>query len=183
MNDVEVLDAAMARAFPMFSAGDLLVSLRHLHMVLVFDPQSGHVKWHETDDWIEQHDPDFNPDGTITVYDNNKGFGGRLGSMLGGSRLVNFDPTTGHSIVQYPQKEGERFYSQRGGKWQLLDNGNMLIAEPYGGKVFEITSDGDVIWEWINKPNNDNRVAEVMEATRYDISAEQVANWACSPKN
>jgi len=49
--------------------------------------------------------------------------------------------------------------------------------------VFETTSDGDVIWEWINKPNNDNRVAEVMEATRYDISAEQVANWACSPKN
>ena len=183
MNDVEVLDAAMARAFPMFSAGDLLVSLRHLHMVLVFDPQSGHVKWHETDDWIEQHDPDFNPDGTITVYDNNKGFGGKLGSMLGGSRLVNFDPTTGHTIVQYPPKEGERFYSQRGGKWQLLDNGNMLIAEPYGGKVFETTSDGDVIWEWINKPNNDNRVAEVMEATRYDISAEQVANWACSPKN
>ena len=59
----------------------------------------------------------------------------------------------------------------------------MLIAEPYGGKVFETTSDGDVIWEWVNKPNNDNRVAEVMEATRYDISAEQVASWACNPKN
>lgn len=183
MNDIEVLDSAMARAFPMFSAGDLLVSLRHLHMVLVFDPESGQVKWYETDNWIEQHDPDFNPDGTITVYDNNQDYGNKMGNMLGGSRLVKFDPDKKKSSIQYPQGDDQWFYSQRGGKWQLLDNGNMLITEPWGGKVFETNPDGETIWEWVNKPDKDNRVAEVMEGTRYNISAEQVSNWACSPTN
>ena len=37
-NDVEPLRAGMAGAFPMFAAGDLLVSLRELNLVAVLDP-------------------------------------------------------------------------------------------------------------------------------------------------
>ena len=39
-NDVEELDAALAAAFPMFSAGDLLVSLRNNDLVAILDRQT-----------------------------------------------------------------------------------------------------------------------------------------------
>ena len=70
LNDVEVLSAEMASAFPMFSAGDLMMSFRHLNTVLVVDPTNWQVKWAMTGPWLMQHDPDFLPNGHILVYDN-----------------------------------------------------------------------------------------------------------------
>jgi hypothetical protein len=183
LNDVEELSASMAAQYPLFAAGDLVVSLRHLHMVLVLDPQSGRVKWYATDPFIEQHDPDFTGDGWITVFDNNHDFsnltGPGRGAMLGGSRIVAVQPHTGQINVIYPRNKGDFFYTDGGGKLQTLANGNLLITEVKAGRVFEITSDGKVVWEWIQAPNEKNQVAELMEGTRYDISKEQVASWAC----
>ncbi len=183
LNDIDVLDASMAAQYPLFAAGDIVVSLRHLHMIFVMDPLTGVVKWHATDSWIEQHDPDFSGDGWITVFDNNNDFGGhsgpRRGEMLGGSRVVAVQPDTGKMKVNYPQKDGELFYTKTGGKQQQLENGNLLLTEAKAGRVFEVTATGELVWEWINKPNDKNQVAEVMEGTRYAISPDQVASWPC----
>ncbi len=183
LNDVEELSESLAAQYPMFESGDLVVSLRHLHMVLVVDPDTGVVKWYATDPFIEQHDPDFTGDGWITVFDNNHDFsnltGPGRGAMLGGSRIVALQPHTGKMKVVYPRSKGDFFYTDGAGKSQQLANGNLLITEAKAGRVFEITSDGELVWEWIAAPNEKNQVAELMEGTRYDISMEQVASWPC----
>jgi hypothetical protein len=181
LNDIEILDESLAAQYPLFEAGDLAVSLRNLHMVLVMDPHTGVVKWYSTDPWIEQHDPDFTGEGWITVFDNNRDFSSQAGrgEMLGGSRIVAVQPDTGKIKVVYPRNKTERFYTKEGGKLQQLDNGNLLVTEAKVGRVFEVTGDGELVWDWINTPNEKHQVAEVMEGTRYAISTEQVASWAC----
>ena len=69
-NSVQELSAELASAFPMFAAGDLLLSLRNLHMLLVVDPGTLRIKWHQIGPWAWQHDPQFQPDGTVTLFNN-----------------------------------------------------------------------------------------------------------------
>ena len=51
-----------------------------------------------------------------------------------------------------PAARGERFYSEAWGEQQLLPNGNVLITESYGGRVFEVTREAQprVVWSWVN---------------------------------
>jgi len=184
LNDIDVLHADQAEQYPLFTAGDLAVSLRHLHMVLVMDPETRKVKWYDTDPWIEQHDPDFTGGGWIEVFDNNREFnnvgGEKRGAMLGGSRIVAIQPHTGKVRIVYPKNDSQFFYSEMGGKLQQLDNGNLLITENHAGRVFEIDPAGDLVWEWVNPPYDKKRVAEIAEGTRYPITTEQVSQWACN---
>jgi Arylsulfotransferase (ASST) len=137
-NDVEPLSARMAAAFPQFEAGDLLVSMRELNMVGVIDPDTGTLKWWQHGPWLKQHDPDFQPDGTITIFDNASG--------TGSSRIYRVDPKTHTTEVLF--KGGEiPFYSWQRGKHQVLESGNILVTEAEHGRVFEVTPEGALVWE------------------------------------
>jgi hypothetical protein len=138
-NDVEPLRAGMAAAFPMFEAGDLLISLRELNLVAVVDPDDGSLKWIRHGPWHRQHDPDWQPDGTISVYDNRMG--------LGASRILRIDPATDVVTVAYEGSDEHPFYSYRRGKHQVLPNGNLLVTESEAGRVFEAARDGSLVWE------------------------------------
>jgi len=181
LNDIDVLREEMAAEYPLFEKGDIAVSLKYLHLVMVLDPNTGLVKWHSTDHVIEQHDPDFTGNGWITIFDNNADYSPR-GEMLGGSRIVAIQPHSGESRVAYPVNNSERFYTKAGGKWQLLENKNMLITEARAGRAFETTADGELVWEWIHQPYDNNSVTEVLEASRYAITSEQVSSWSCGPE-
>lgn len=180
LNDVEPLDASMADDYPLFDAGDLLISLRNLHLVLVFDPDREAVKWHASEPLIMQHDPDFLGDGWIGVFNNNTDFSTR-GAMLGGSQIVAFQPHTDSTAVRFPTAHSERFYTQKMGKWQLLENGNMLLTEAQAGRVVEVTPDGRTVWELVRQPYNNSKVPLVPSAVRHDLSRSAVASWPCSP--
>jgi hypothetical protein len=138
-NDVEPLTAAHADRFPMFEPGDLLISLRELNLVAVIDADDLRLKWWQHGPWHRQHDPDFEPDGTISVYDNRMG--------LGASRIVKIDPATRAVTTVYAGDAEEPFYSYRRGKHQILPNGNVLVTESEAGRVFEAAPDGGLVWE------------------------------------
>jgi hypothetical protein len=180
LNDIEALSPSLAADYPLFEAGDIVVSLKYLHLILVMDPKSGKVKWHDGDTLIEQHDPDFIGNGWIAVFDNNTDFTDR-GTILGGSRIIALRPHTGEKKVLYPTAASEPFYTSAGGKWQLLGNGNLLIVEAQAGRVVEAAPDGRTVWDWVHEPYDDRLVAEVLEATRYALTPEQVRAWPCSP--
>ncbi|MFM2357187.1 MAG: hypothetical protein RLZZ528_2923, partial [Pseudomonadota bacterium] len=57
LNKITELKSSMAEAFPMFQAGDLLLSIRDNNMLVVVDPDDWKVKWHQIGPWIRQHDP------------------------------------------------------------------------------------------------------------------------------
>lgn len=179
LNDVEPLPSSMAAEYPLFDAGDLLLSVHHLDLVLVLDPESRKVLWHANEPFIQQHDPDWLGAGWIGVFDNNRD-GTFRGHMLGGSRIVALQPHTGSTRVLFPTVESDRFYTGTQGDWQQLDNGHYLLTESRAGRIVEVAPDGRTVWEWIAKPYDDDRVPEVSAAARYDLAPEQVQSWPCS---
>lgn len=179
LNDVEPLPSSMADEYPLFDAGDLVVSLRRISFVFVFDPESGTVKWHTSRPLIMQHDPDFIGSGWIGIFDNNRNFGER-GSMLGGSRIVAIQPHTDSVEVRFPTSRSDPFYTDTQGKWQQLPNGNMLLTETKAGRVVEVAPDGRTVWEWVIQPYNESKVPRVMTAVRHDLTPSDVADWSCS---
>ena len=179
LNDVEPLPPSMAAEYPLFEAGDLLMSLRNLHLVLVFDPATKKVKWHASAPFIQQHDADFMGNGWIGVFDNNEDFT-RRGEMLGGSRIVTLQPHTDSMAVRFPTSRSAPLYTDVWGKWQYLENGNLLITESSAGRVVEVAPDGRTLWEWVHAPYNESEVPVVTKAKRYDVTREEVATWPCA---
>lgn len=179
INDIEELGADRAPAFEHFAAGDLLISVRHLNLLLVVDPQDWTVKWHQTGPWLRQHDPDFNADGSISVFDN-RSDDTHHGEVFGGSRILSLRPFSAQRTadVVYGGGNGQRFFTNTQGKHQRLDNGNWLIAEYFGGRAFEVTAGGDIVWEYVNE-YDPARVARISGAKRYPESYFDVTDWRC----
>jgi len=182
LNDVEVLTADVAPFFPMFEAGDLLLSSRHFNQLWVVSPRESRIKWTFSGPMIGQHDPDFQPDGTITVFDNRTGGTAKpindyLGNK-GGSRILAIDPASNEHRVLYQSDARNTFYTPYRGKHQILDNGNILITETDAGRVFEVTTQGDVVWSFVNG-YDEERVGWVMSATRYPESYAAIADTKC----
>ena len=146
-NDIEELLPEYADAFPLFDAGDLMFSLRGLNLIGVLDGQDYRLKWWRIGPWHRQHDPDFLPDGTIAVYNNNM--------ALGASSIEIVDPVTDEVRTFFRSSDQAPFYSWRRGKHQYLPNGNFLVAESERGRVFEVTPDSKVVWEFHNVYDED----------------------------
>ena len=140
-NDVEELSSDLAPMFPMFEAGDLLLSFRTLNLVSVIDPDDGRVKWWSHGPWIGQHDPDFTSDGRISVYNNNTG--------RGRSEILLIDPATREFTNSLFAGEAS-FRSDYMGKHQYLPNRNVLVVVPGEGRILEFTEDGKNVMEFNN---------------------------------
>ena len=165
LNDVDVLTEELAPAFPLFEAGDLLLSLRNLNLLMVIDPETQKVKWTRTGPFLRQHDPDFLPDGRISVFDNRRDGSGNHG--FGGSRILSIDPrSSAGDVTIYGARPGQHFYTDTMGDHQPLENGNQLISESHKGHAFEIAPDGTVVWSWVNRWK-DGSIGKIAQATRY----------------
>ena len=168
MNNVEPLPASMAAAFPMFEAGDLLVSLRNVNAAVVIDRETRQVKWVLTGPFAKQHDPDFLPNGHILVFDNQGG-----DPACGASRVQEIDPATQAVVWHYDGCGDPRhFHTLLRGMQQLLPNGNVLITEAQSGRVFEVTRDPQpaIVWDYFNileQQGDTTRVGLVNHAERF----------------
>lgn len=76
------------------------------------------------------------------VYNNNMSFEK--------SNIMAIDPSTNEVRVLFEGSEETPFYSWRRGKAQLLPNKNLLIAESEKGRAFEVTPEGELVWEYNN---------------------------------
>ena len=177
LNDVEEIPTDRIDRFPMFDAGDLLVSLRQPNMVIVLDPDTEKIKWHQTGPWIQQHDVDWQLDGTITVFDNgvDTSFSGE---HLGGSNVVSIDPISRAVSYLYGNQPDQHIYTSIQGDQQVLDNGNVLITESMAGRVIEVTPSGKIVWEYINR-YSEKEVVLVSDAIRYPPDYLSFEDWLC----
>ena len=157
-NDIEPLPAALADRFPQFAIGDLLVSLRSINLIFVVDPDSLKVKWWRMGPWRRQHDPDWQPDGRITVYDNNM--------HRNTSRIVAISPQTFETEV-LADGAAIDFYSWNRGKHQILPGGHLLITVPGQGRVIELDQDGETVMEFVNLYDQDSNENLVVSEAVY----------------
>ena len=106
-------------------------------------------------------------EGNILVFDNggSAGYGAPTpGAPIGfgnaqrdHSRVLEFDPTTLEITWQYPPRPAGRpgsmhtsFYSSLVSSAQRLPNGNTLITEGQSGRIFEVTPEHEIVWEYMS---------------------------------
>ncbi len=90
---------------------------------------------------------------------------------------MTVDPVTRETRVIYESRDEPRFYTGLRGKHQHLANGGILITSTHEGRAFEVTPDGEIVWQYINRYDAD-RVAVISKAHRYDRDYFQVEDWS-----
>lgn len=146
VNTVKVLTPDTARALPGTKPGQVLLSLRNIGALIVVDVDAETTVWALRGPWYGQHDPDVLPNGNILIFDN-------VGNFMrpgGKSRVLEVDPRTAGVVWSYVGTEDRPFDSDIRADQERLANGNTLINESNGGRILEVTREGDIVWEFIN---------------------------------
>lgn len=164
LNDVEPFPETMEEGF--FKHGDILVSLRNINTVFVFNKTTQKIRFVSTGLFIRQHDPDFMDGNRFSVFDNNPIARGKVGQS---SRIVIVTAPQGELQVYAPHGSESTFYTAWMGKHQWLPNGNLLITETMEGRAFEMDKHGKIVWEYVNYVAP-GRVGIVEEVERLSIS-------------
>jgi hypothetical protein len=156
----------------LFRAGDLLVSILRMDMIAVLDQDSGEMIWSWGRGRLEEaHHATQLENGDILVFDN--------GVRRGYSRILRMSPATGEVVWKYQAEPPESFFSLRRGGAQALAGGNVLVANTDSGQAFEVTPDGDVVWEflsdYVDVEGTERKRAAVYRMER--VSRDTVADW------
>ncbi len=143
------------------------------------------MKWWSIGPWLRQHDPEFRQGGSIVAFNNNiyqTAYKQRKNAAdiakLGRSNIISIDPATGSHEVAYGGKSDQQFLSIVRGKVDLTPQGGFLITEFEAGRALEVDSEGQLVWEYINR-FNEEEVAEITEARLYPGEYFNVSDWAC----
>lgn len=184
-NKVTELSSRLAPAYPMFEAGDLAVSLRGRNLVMVIDPVTEQVRWHQVGPWLRQHDPEFRPDGRISIFNNNVYYRAAYAdeqtvlSTPFTTNIMAVDPADGATEVVFGEAPGQQMLSVIRGEHELLDGGGMLITEFDAGRVLEVDDNGRIVWEYVNA-YDDEYVSEITNAALYPRDWFETTWEACN---
>jgi hypothetical protein len=128
--------------------GNLMVSFRQTSSIIMIDRGNGEVIWKLGAPPLSgQHAPTLLPNGNILIFDNGPH---RLDETFPYSRVIEVDPATKEIAWTYQEHPVFYFYSPRISNAQRLPNSNTLICEGSFGRLFEVTHEGEVVWEYIN---------------------------------
>lgn len=151
--DFPIHDIFDRRHWPMINGlsetkdGLILMSLRTTSGVIAVSKATGKVAWHVGPDIVaQQHTPVELDNGNILVFDNGNL---RKGATSPYSTALEFNPHTQTVEWLYKDSFPSAFFSPFMGSAQRLANGNTFICESAFGRLFEITPDGQVVWEYV----------------------------------
>jgi hypothetical protein len=161
-------DAGDAR----FAPNHVIISSREASLLAIVG-RDGSIVWRMGPDFgqsrelrairqmVGQHHAHFIPKGLpgaghLLVFDNggSSGYGfanplapdGRGAFARATSRVLEIDPVTLELVWSYANP---RFFSTNISSAQRLPNGNTLITAGAGGRLFEVTREGAIVWEYM----------------------------------
>lgn len=183
LNMIEELPIEIADKFPLFEPGDIGVSLSSRNLIFVMNPQTLEIKWWKQGPWRLQHEVEFMPDGKIRVFNNNfyrsRGWRNDKKRVLEAPRISNIieiDPVTNTYKVVYGERDGEEMLTVIMGRIEQTEKGGTLITETRNGRVFEIDSTNNIIWEYINR-FDDDEVLMITDARIYPKNYFTIEEW------
>jgi len=158
--------------------GHVLASFRNISTIGIIDKASGQFIWKLGPPTLsQQHDPQVLPNGNVLVFDNGAY---RPNVPQTFSRVIEIDPATNDVVWSYRDSPLYNFYSAYISGAQRLPNGNTLICEGCTGRLFEVTSAGEIVWEFISPHFFNIPIVGannwVFRAFRY--SREDVHRWS-----
>jgi outer membrane protein assembly factor BamB len=161
-----------------FRPDNVIISSRNANVVVIIDRKTGKVVWtlgpnyasappsdrrvpRPLDRTSGQHDPHIIPEGlpgagNLLVFDNEgpAGYPNLPLAVTGGSRVLEIDPVKKEIVWQYSGEDsggpGWSFRSTHISNARRLPNGNTFVDEGQKGRLFQVTRDGDIVWEYIN---------------------------------
>ena len=142
--------------------GKLLICFRHQDRIAIIDLSRREAVW----SWgigvlSGPHDAQWLEDGHILVFDN--------GLARGWSRVLEIDPASGRIVWTYGDSGPDRFFTLSKGSAQRLPNGNTLIADSDNGRAFEVTAEGETVWEYATPHRvEDGRRAAIVRIRRIE---------------
>ena len=168
-----------------FDPENIIWSSRQANIIAIVD-RTGTVVWKMGPDYrdtpalaelgqiVGQHHPHLIPvglpgAGNLLVFDNGgaAGYGaptptaptGRSSVSRFGSRVLELNPVTFERVWEYSVSIQGRamFFSQNVSSAQRLPNGNTLITAGAPGRIFEVTMDDEIVWEYINPYYTEDR--------------------------
>lgn len=138
-----------------FKPDNVIISPRSLDTVYIIDRDTKEVVWNYTGDYMGglsgQHEPymigkGYPGEGNILIFDNGASPWKDLGHA-GRSYVLEVNPMTKEVVWKY--ENGEQFHASYTSSSERLENGNTLICESAGRRVFEVTKEGEIVWEYV----------------------------------
>lgn len=149
---------------PLYKPGNIVVSMRNRNFVGVFDRDSKQFVWSWGEGVLEgPHSARMLDNGHVLVFDN--------GRRRRWSRVIEIDPLRNEIVWEYQAAEPSSFFTEGGGSARRLANGNTLVSETRKGRLFELTPQKEIVWEFLN-PARDPHDSKSPRATIY--SAERI---------
>jgi len=181
-----------------FAAGNVIISYRNLNTFIVVDKSTGQIVWKSGPNdnlTIGQHNVHMIQQGLqgaghILAFDNG-GSGGYPPTFRSFSRVVEIDPLTRALPWTYTAAnsgfQSFALFSPIISSAQRLQAGNTLITEGTKGRIFEVTSTGALVWEFMSpftEMRNDSGYAVsdtwIYRAYRLPVSGAQQASGTAS---
>lgn len=145
--------------------GNILASLRSVSAVIIISRSTGEVIWHLGSTVVaQQHCASELEDGSILIFDNGT-FRYRESATY--SRVTQVDRATKKIVWEYRDPHPMTFFTPFMGGAQRLQNGNTLITEAAFGRVFEVTKEGKMCWEYVNPDFADYKGLDAKEIEVY----------------
>jgi outer membrane protein assembly factor BamB len=136
----------MANSVNELSDGNILVSFRNVSKVAIIERGSGKILWSLDHPVVaQQHYPHELPNGNLLIFDNGSYKSDR---SFPHSRVIEVERKTKNIVWQYLDDPPQNFFSPYMSSGQRLPNGNTLITEASFGRIFEVTAEGQVVWEY-----------------------------------
>jgi hypothetical protein len=167
---------AHANAIAPLANGDILISFRRLNTVALIERATRKLKWaHRDDSFGMQHDCEPLPNGNVTLFANGCNI-----TTNPYSRVIELDPRSRKTVWEYRGRPTYTFFSPHISGAQRLQSGNTLICEGQWGRLFEVTPDGEIVWEYVSPFMGPDRHGdpsnEVFRAYRYAADSPQLRN-------
>ena len=155
--------------------GNICLSFRQTSQLIFIDRATGGVYWRfGPGELFHQHNPTLLANGNLLVFDN----GEHRRQAAATSRVVELDPASKEILWEYKGDPTASFYSTHISGAQRLPNDNTLICEGRPGRLFEVTHDKDLVWEFMNpeivefREEKFNRA--VFRARRYAVDGPEI---------
>jgi hypothetical protein len=159
-----------------FAPNNIIIGSREGNFVAIIDRKTGKIVWRLGPDYppaaagplpkpvdqiVGQHDPQIIPQGlpgagNLLLLDNQ----GEAGyppvplNYAGSSRILEIDPVKKEIVWEYSAGDSDgaawTFDTSFIGNVRRLPNGNTFINEGMNGRVFQVTSAGEIVWEYVS---------------------------------
>ncbi len=162
--------------------GDILFSCRINSIVGLIDAESGALKWkYGFPNIAHQHHASVLRNGNVQIFDN-----GMHRRGIPRSAIVEVNPKDSSTVWSYTANPEVQFLSGHISGAERMQGGNVLICEGASGRVFEVTSKGEIVWEWITPfafpmPNGGLSPA-IFRAHRYGLDYAGLRDRELDPR-